>query len=565
MPASTTPALANIVQIKVDGADIATTVMSNLKYVEVESSMHLPSMAVLKFHDPLLTLIDGATFALGKAIVVMMGKDAPSLVEVFSGEVVSHEPVFEETFTATFTIRAYDKLHRLNRETKRRALVQSTDSDAVSRIAREGGLTAQVTATTVVHPVLWQDNLTDLAFIHMLARRNGYEVRYTANKLVFGPPATLTSGVTAIWGENLRQFEPRLSAAQQVNEVTVKGWDLKQLQPIVGVAASTTNDLQTGISATGGAAAQTAFAGAAKHLEPFIGVGLQGYAQKIATAMLKDMNSDYFQAYGWMFGDGRLSAGKQFTLQKLGTRFSGTYRATTVTHIFQRGEFDTYFRVEGTRPNDDGVMSVSHGAQPPLIEQWHGIYPAVVTNITDPENLMRVKLKFPWLDDALESDWAHVVFPVGIMSMPLVNSPVAVVFEQGNFNRPYVLGGLYSSAAAGAPPKNNSTAVAAGKPIQQIIKTPSGHNMMFQDKQGEQLISITSSDSQMKVEMDITNKKITVQSAMDVMIKATGNMNLEATGNVTMKGAMVTVEAQQTLDLKSTGIANLKGSMVNIN
>jgi phage protein D len=564
MPTAT-QALANVIQIKVNGTDITPAIMANLKYAEVESSIHLPSMLVLKFHDPILTLIDGTTFALGAAIVVMMGKDQQSITEVFNGEVISHEPVFEETFTATFTIRAYDKLHRLNRETKRRALLQSTDSDAVSRLAREAGLTADVMATSVVHPILWQDNMTDLAFIHMLARRNGYEVRYSANKLVFKPPQSLSSGVTAIWGENLRQFEPRLSAAQQVNEVTVKGWDPKTLQPIVGVASSTTNDAQTGISATGGAAAQTAFSGAAKHLEPFVGVELQSHAQKIATAMLKDINNDYFQASGWMFGDGRLSAGKQFTLQKIGTRFSGTYRATTVTHVFQRGEFDTYFRVEGLRPNNDGTMNVSTGAQPALMEQWTGVYPAIVTNINDPDNLMRVKVKFPWLDDQLESDWAYVIFPVGFMSMPLVGSPVAVAFQQGNFNHPYVLGGMYGTAAAAQPPKNNGTAVVGSSPVQQIIKTPKGHNMLFQDKAGEEMITVTSSDSQMKIEMDITNKKITVQSAMDVMIKATGNMNLEATGNVTMKGAMVTVEATSTLDLKSTGVANLKGSMVNIN
>jgi len=556
-------ALANVIQIKVNGADISTTVMADLKYAEVESSIHLPSMLTLKFHDPLFALIDGTTFALGTPIVVMMGKDLQSITEVFNGEVVSQEPVFEETFTATLTVRAYDKLHRLNRETKRRALVQSTDSDAVTRIAQEAGLTAQVQATSAVHPVLWQDNMTDLSFIHMLARRNGYEVRCNGTILTFKPPQTLDSGIIAKWGENLRQFEPKLSIAQQVNEVTVQGWDLKQSQLISGVASSTTNDMQTGISATGGAAANTALTRPAKHLQPFVGVEIQSHAQKIAESMLKDINNDYFQASGWMFGDGRLSAGKQFTLQKVGTRFSGKYRATVVNHIFQRGEFDTYFRVEGTRPNSDGSMSVISGATSPLMGEWTGVYPAIVTNLADPDNLMRVKLKFPWLDDTLETDWAYVVFPVGMMSMPLVNSPVAVSFEQGNFNHPYVLGGLYSSTSL--PMKDNTTAIASGKPIQQVIKTPNGHIMMFQDKTGEEMISITSKDAGMKMEIDITNKKITVQSAADVLIKATGNLNLEATGNVSMKGAAVKVESTGTLDLTATGVTNLKGSMVNIN
>lgn len=558
-------ALANAVQIKVDGALIDPLVMADLKYVEVQSSMHLPSVAVLKFHDPKLTHIDGTLFKLGGQLIILMGHTHADVKEVFNGEIVAHEPVFEETFTATFIIRAYDKLHRLNRETKRRALVQVKDSAVVSQIASEAGLQAQVTATTAQHPVLWQDNLTDLAFVHMLARRNGYEVRIKdGNTLVFAPPATLDSGVIAIWGENLRQFEPRLSLAQQVNEVTVKGYDRKTEQALVGVAASTTNDQQTGISQTGGAAATAAF-GAAKHLEPFVGVGLQGYAQKVADSLLKTLNNDYFQAEGWMFGDGRLSAGKQFTIQKVGTRFSGKYRATTVTHVFQLGEYDTYFTIEGTHVNTDGALSLAHNTQPPLIEQWHGIYPAVVTNINDPDKLMRVKLKYPWLDDTLQSDWAPVILPVGMMSTPLVGSVVAVIFEQGNFNHPYVMGGIYTTKPANKPLRDNTTAVMGAKHIQQIIKTPNGHYIEFQDKAGQEKITITSSDSQMLLLIDITNKKITMQSAMDVLIKATGNMNLEAVGNVTMKGAMVSVEAQTTLDLKSTGVANLKGSMVNIN
>nr|MCU0476304.1 phage baseplate assembly protein V [Anaerolineae bacterium] len=177
--------------------------------------------------------------------------------------------------------------------------------------------------------------------------------------------------------------------------------------------------------------------------------------------------------------------------------------------------------------------------------------------------LMRVKVKFPWLDDQLESDWCAVVLPAGVMATPSVNDQVAVVFEQGNFNRPYVLGELYSTASPG--PSNSTNGTASGKVIQQIIKTENGHAMTFQDKTGQEKIAIASSDGQMKIEMDITNKKVTVQSAADVLVKATANMTLEATGSMTVKGATVKVEATGQMDLTATGVANLKGSMVNIN
>jgi phage protein D/phage baseplate assembly protein gpV len=558
---SAAPILANVVQIKVDGMDIATTVMDNLKSVEVESSMHLPSMAVLTFHDPNLTLIDGTTFGLGKALEISMGTSTSAIAVVFKGEVVVQEPSFEDTFTALFVVRAYDKLHRLNRIAKTRTRVQAMHSDLVTTICGEAGLVAQVTSTAVVHPIIWQDNQTDLAFLHQLARLNGMAISLDDTTLSFKTPTAVASGVTAIWGENLREFSPRLSLVQKPTGVTVKGWDIKTKQAVTATAQPVSNDNTTGITQTFTAAAQTAFTGTAIHIEPLLGVTAP-MAQKVANSILSEANAGYLQAEGRMMGDGRMKAGKTFIIQKVGTRFSGTYRATVVRHVFRGGEFETYFRVEGKHP-DDPFSDLGEPVVAPLVNAWTGVYPAVVTNITDPDNLMRVKVKFPWLDDQLESDWCAVVLPAGVMATPSVNDQVAVVFEQGNFNRPYVLGELYSTTSPG--PSNSTNGTASGKVIQQIIKTENGHAMTFQDKAGQEKIAIASSDGQMKIEMDITNKKVTVQSAADVLVKATANMTLEATGSMTVKGATVKVEATGQMDLTATGVANLKGSMVNIN
>ena len=38
----------------------------------------------------------------------------------------------------------------------------------------------------------------------------------------------------------------------------------------------------------------------------------------------------------------------------------------------------------------------------------YGVVVALVSNIADPDELGRVRLKFPWLKDDSESDWARV-------------------------------------------------------------------------------------------------------------------------------------------------------------
>jgi uncharacterized protein involved in type VI secretion and phage assembly len=41
-----------------------------------------------------------------------------------------------------------------------------------------------------------------------------------------------------------------------------------------------------------------------------------------------------------------------------------------------------------------------------------GVAVGIVTNNKDPEGLGRVKVAFPWLSDADESDWARVAAPM---------------------------------------------------------------------------------------------------------------------------------------------------------
>ena len=73
-----------------------------------------------------------------------------------------------------------------------------------------------------------------------------------------------------------------------------------------------------------------------------------------------------------------------------------------------------------------------------------------VTNINDPNNSGRVKVRFPGADQNEESGWARIVAVGGGTSrgnvfIPEVNDEVLVAFESGDLRQPVVLGGLYSS------------------------------------------------------------------------------------------------------------------------
>lgn len=553
------------IAIKVNGSDLSVEIMNKLFEAEVESTLDLPSMFALRFYDDTknFTLTDGDTFAVGAAVQIdMVDVDAPgeTFVTVLKGEITAIEPEFTEDLQCILTIRGYDRAHRLHRGAKTRTFLNVTDSDMVSKIAKEAGLSATVESTTQVHKHVFQDDQTDFAFLHERAKRIGYELYVDDKTLHFQKPKTNRGEVALDWGKSLRSFRPRISLAQQVDKVTVKDWDVTTKKEVVGTASSSSVQPAIGLGKWGGGAAQSALSTAAEHLVVRTSVASQAEATVVAQAILDEINANFIEAEGVSFGDPNLVAGKYAKVGNVGTRFGGKYKVTSARHIYSAGGYDTYFTIEGMRPRQiaDLVGEQSRSS-------WGGVYPAIVTNNNDNENLARVKVKFPWLADDKESHWVRVASlgggaTRGFLWLPEVNDEVLVAFERGDFNRPYILGGLWNGKDA--PP--DTTTVKSGKVETRIIQTRVGHKIRLVDDSSGPLIEIIDSKGNTTIKMEESTKKITITSKGDIDVKATGNLNLE--------GANVTVKAQTKLDMqgasadvKASGVLNVKGSMVNIN
>lgn len=190
-------------------------------------------------------------------------------------------------------------------------------------------------------------------------------------------------------------------------------------------------------------------------------------------------------------------------------------------------------------------------------ERENGILIALVSNLDDPEKLGRVKVKFPELG-GVESDWARLATLMagagrGTFFRPEVNDEVLVALEHGDPRRPHIIGCLWSQVDA--PPIDDS------KPIEnnlRSITSRSGHKVILDDTKGKEKIEIIGKGGAHKVVIDTANDKIQVTcdtgdievkagagkvsiEATTVEIKATGNMNLEASGTMTIKGATVNI------------------------
>jgi uncharacterized protein involved in type VI secretion and phage assembly len=164
-----------------------------------------------------------------------------------------------------------------------------------------------------------------------------------------------------------------------------------------------------------------------------------------------------------------------------------------------------------------------------------GVFPAIVTDIVDPERLGRIQVKFPWLgtDGEAVRAWATLLTPYadddqGFEALPAVDTQVIVAFEAGNLRRPYILGSAWNGVEAmpEAPDTPNN---------KRLIKTRSGSLLEFDDTEGSPKVTI-SMRSGHKVVLDDGAQEVRIQHANGCTIKfdSGGNITVTAMSGMTI-------------------------------
>ncbi|MFN8375290.1 MAG: VgrG-related protein [Anaerolineae bacterium] len=550
------------IAIKVGGADLAHELMDALIDVVVDTSLHMPAMFTMRFHDDHLRWIDDNTFRLGAPVEIAMTTPSGTQGRVITGEITAIEPEFSAELTVMLVIRGYDRSHRLNRGTKSRVFVQATDSDMVQQIATDAGLQAEVQSTSEVYEHIFQQNQTDLAFVHERAERLGYEVFVDDTKLYFRQPRGDRGEVALTWGETLRAFYPRLTVVGQVDEVIVKGWDVATKRAIVGQASSTDIVPEIHVGGSGIQVAHQALSSAARQVVVRQPVASQGDADAMAQAVLDHINAGFVEAEGVAAGNPELVAGKKMTIEGVGNRFKGSYMITSASHVYTQEGYEVHLRVEGARPRMMAdLLTEAASNQDSVASTWGGVVPAIVTNNDDPQHMGRVKLKFPWIDDSLESGWARVMAigggaNRGLLWIPEVNDEVLVAFEHGNFDYPYIVGGLWNGADS--PPGDISNAIKNGNVEIRTLQTREGHKIRLVDDSSNAMIEIVDYDGTNKIQLDTKNKKLVIKTSGDVSLEAQGKVEVKATSDLQIKG-------QGNVSVEASGQLTLRGATVNIN
>jgi uncharacterized protein involved in type VI secretion and phage assembly len=197
--------------------------------------------------------------------------------------------------------------------------------------------------------------------------------------------------------------------------------------------------------------------------------------------------------------------------------------------------------------------------------RFFGVVLGIVTNNHDPENLHRVKVRFPWLCDNNESNWARVVSPMagpdrGIYFLPEVDDEVLVAFEHGRVDHPFVVGCLWNGADA-SPESNDN-----GENNHRTIKSRSGHVIRLNDQDDQETIEVIDKTGKNKITIYSSDNKISIEADGDIsIVSARGELRMEAQGVHIKSGKGIELQAMQDIEAKTSAQVTVKGTLINLN
>ena len=186
--------------------------------------------------------------------------------------------------------------------------------------------------------------------------------------------------------------------------------------------------------------------------------------------------------------------------------------------------------------------------------RFYGVYPALVSDIVDPEGLGRVKVRLPWSLDTSGSAyeaWARVATLTagpgrGSWFIPDVDDEVLVSFEAGDPRRPYVVGALWNGRDN--PPESMDS---AGLNQIKSITTRSGVKVTFDDAEGREALiletpggqTVVLQDGPASIEVRDSNGNSITMDATGIIVNASSKVTINAGATVDVTAGMLTVNA----------------------
>lgn len=531
------------------------------------------------------------TFKPGSEIKINAGY-GDSEETIFEGIVIKHGIKITGDNFSRLVIECRDKAVAMTIGRKNVNYIDSKDSDIISKlIDNYNGLSSDIQTTTTQHKELVQYYATDWDFMLSRAEVNGLLVCVDSGKLSVKPPQSNASPVLKVgFGDDLMEFHADIDARSQLAEVNSAAWTPKEQDVAEESVAPQSLNQQGDLNATDLAKV----------------VGLKSYRLQTPAMLEKSELKDWANAQQIKSGLARIRGRMKFQgsakakigslieLDGVGNRFNGKVFVSRVTHDILNGNWLTEVDF-GMSPKwfveENDVIAPSAAGLLPGVD---GLQIGVVMKLDeDPDGQFKIQVSVPVLQTETEGVWARLVNfyasnKIGAFFIPEIGDEVVLGYLNNDPSNPIVLGSVYSSKLA--PPyeltADNFTKAIVTKSELKIefdddkkvitIITPGNNQLIISDEDKSILL-----EDQNGNKLELSESGILLDSPKDISISAKGKINIDAVGEIGISSkADVSVEGMNvnhsanvgfvakgnaSAELSASGQTTVKGAMVMIN
>ncbi|SFM60619.1 Rhs element Vgr protein [Chitinophaga sp. YR627] len=556
-----------------------------LRSVSIVKEVNLIPYARLQYldgdvADEKFAVSEGADFIPGNKIELKVGRDGKQTT-VFKGIIVKHGIRAGESGNAVLQLDCRDEAVSLTLGRKHKYFRDTSDSDALKKVL--GNKAGALDSTPVQHKELVQFNCTDWDFALSRAEMNSCVLMVKDGKVDMKKPELAGSPtLTLVYGATIDEFEAEIDARTQWQEVNTSSWSYKD-QAVQQNSTTSVSFKEAGnLSGKELAKAVSPDKLELRHSGLISEPELKAWAESV---MLKSRMAK-IRGRVKIKGSPDTKPGDTVELKGLGNRFNGLVYVSGVRHEYAEGIWTTQMQFgispEWFHHKEELTETPAAGLLPAV----HGLQIAVVVQLeSDPDGEDRILVKMPLTDNNDKGTWARMASldagkERGYYFRPEIGDEVIVGFVNDDPRFAVVLGMLHSSKNP-APVKAEDTNHIKGLVTRSKMKTmyDDENKVMKMETPAGNFIELSEKDKAITIQdqhgnvIKMESAGITIKSAKDIKMEATGSFSLKAGTDVKIEGMTISGKANTTLELNgqakakvaSSAMLELQGGMVKIN
>ena len=588
MPGTTSTDLLSV-QLLVQGK--ASNAM--LTRITVDKSINRIAKANLVLQDGSkakedFKLSDSQDFLPGNEIEIKAGYHSKEQT-IFKGIIMNQAISIDAEAGPSLIVDCKDKAVASTMNRKNAYFTESSDSDIIKKILSSYSFQNSVQQTSVKYEEVIQYGTTDWDFIVTRAEINGLLVITDDGELSVEKPAISEKPILDLtYGDDIIELNLSVGSDDQFTSVDSVSWDASQQKLVKGQSKEPTVNKEGNLQGQKLADVLNA----KERLQSPTALDKEAL-NSWANAQLLKSRLARFQGTILCDGNASIKPNTLIELKGIGKRVNGSAFISAVRHELEEGRWLTECTVGLQKDwfvQEVPVNALKAGGRIPAM---NGLQIGVVKKIhEDPAGEFRVQVSLPLIESSDEGIWARLSTyyaseGFGNFFYPEVGDEVILGFLDDDPSAPVILGSVYSKS-------RNPALVPDDKNTHKAIVTRSQMTINFDDEKKIITIetpaknTITLSDEEKEIKLTDQNNNvvqlntdgITINSSKDIVIKAANDIkisaiNIEAkaqsnldikANNITEKANMsFAAQAGSSAELKAAGNVTVKGAMVSIN